>query len=92
MEKDDKIKGVTLRVAIFFGLTTFTLCIGIFYIESILDDTQDVVYQKDSLIQVMKADLESQLEQIQSNEQEIRVLREELDDVRNDMDESETAE
>ena len=92
MEKDDKIKGVTLRVAIFFGLTTFTLCIAIFYIESILDDTQDIVSQKDSLIEVMKSDLESQLEQIQSNEQEIRVLREELNDVRTDMDEPESVE
>ena len=91
MEKDDKIKGVTLRVAIFFGLTTFTLCIAIFYIESILDDTQDTVAQKDSLIHVMKSDLESQLEQIQSNEQEIRVLREELKDVRTDMDMPEQA-
>ena len=42
-EEIDKIRSVTLRVAIFFGLTTFTLCIAIFYIESILDDTYAVM-------------------------------------------------
>ena len=85
MEKEDKIRSVTLRVAIFFGLTTFTLCIAIFYIESILDDTQDVVLQKDSLIEVMKVDMDKQLEQIQVNEQMIREMKEELDDMRSSM-------
>jgi len=81
MEVDDKIKGVTLRIAIFFGLTTFTLCIAIFYIESILDNTQDRVAQRDSLILQMKGDMDNQLRQIQENENEIRVLHEKLDDI-----------
>ena len=51
MDNDD-IRSITLRVAIFFGLTTFTLCIAIFYIESILDNTQEMVDQKDSIIVV----------------------------------------
>ena len=89
MEKEDKIRSVTLRVAIFFGLTTFTLCIAIFYIESILDNTQDVVTQKDSLIGVMKSDMDKQLEQIQLNEQEIQALREELDEMRSSILEEE---
>lgn len=89
MEKEDNIKSITLRVAIFFGLTTFTLCIAIFYIESILDDTQDVISQKDSLIQVMKGDMDHQLEQIQVNETEIKSLREELNQFKSDHLQSE---
>ena len=58
--KQENIAGVTLRVAIFFGLTTFTLCIAIFYIDSILDDTQDMVQQKDSVIHALKSDLTNQ--------------------------------
>ena len=88
-EKEDKIRSVTLRVAIFFGLTTFTLSIAIFYIESILDDTRDMVDQKDSLITVLKGDMDNQLQQIQDNEMEIRVLHEKLDEVKSGMDNSE---
>jgi uncharacterized protein (DUF3084 family) len=85
MEKDDKIRGVTLRVAIFFGLTTFTLCIAIFYIESILDDTRNTVNEMDSLIENLRSEQDVQLHQIQENENEIRVLRAELNNMRQDM-------
>ena len=85
MEKEDKIKSITLRVAIFFGLTTFTLCIAIFYIEAILDDRQDVINQKDSLIEVMQSDMNNQLSQIQENETEILILKEELKEMRTDL-------
>ena len=47
-----------------------------------LDDTHDIIETKDSVIHVMKSDLESQLEQIQANESEIRLLRSELNDMR----------
>lgn len=85
MEKDDKIRGITLRVAIFFGLTTFTLCIAIFYIESILDDTRNTINEKDSLIENLRSEQDVQLHQIQENENEIRVLRAELNNMRQDM-------
>lgn len=85
-EKEEKIRSVTLRVAIFFGLTTFTLSIAVFYIESILDETQDMVGRKDSLITVLKGDMDNQLQQIQENEMEIRVLHEKLDEVKSGMD------
>lgn len=88
MENDDKIKGVTLRVAIFFGLTTFTLCIAIFYVETILDDTRKIVNQKDSVIQVMKSNMDNQLIQIQENDKEIRVMKDELREVRSNFDEN----
>jgi len=74
-ESDDKIRSVTLRVAIFFGLTTFTLCIAIFYIESILGETQDLVTQKDSTIESMRQDMDAQMERIIINENEISVLQ-----------------
>ena len=67
----ERIRGVTLRVAIFFGLTTFTLCIAIFYIESILDNTRDTVIQKDSIIQVLEQDLEYQQSQLKDAEMKI---------------------
>ena len=76
--KDSSIRGVTLRVAIFFGLTTFTLCIAIFYIESILDETQIMLEQKDSLIHVLRKDLANQELMIKENENQIRVLRDQV--------------
>ena len=77
--ENDNIKGVTLRVAVFFGLTTFTLCIAIFYIEGIIDDKQDKLIQKDSLIQVMEKDLSNQEVMIKENERQIRVLKDQVD-------------
>lgn len=73
--ENDNIKGVTLRVAVFFGLTTFTLCIAIFYIESILDDKQNMLDQKDSIIHVMERDLSNQELMIKENERQIIVLK-----------------
>jgi len=81
MEKEEKIRSITLRVAIFFGLTTFTLCIAIFYIQSVLDVKQETISQKDSLIQVLRSDQVVQLQQIQENEFKIRVLKDELNDM-----------
>ncbi len=86
MEKDDKIKGVTLRVAVFFGLTTFTLCIAIFYVESVLDEERDKLHEKVVQIDSLNNILRTQNDQIQSNENEIQVLREELDAMKDDMD------
>jgi len=88
MEKEDKIRGITLRLAIFFGLTTFTLCIAIFYIQSILENTKTVVSEKDSLILEMETNSSSQLMQIQNNENEIHVLKDELESMRNDINSS----
>ena len=83
MDNDD-IRSITLRVAIFFGLTTFTLCIAIFYIESILDNTQEMVDQKDSIILVMEKDLASQQMMIKENERQIEILRGHVDVPHND--------
>ncbi|MEQ8323744.1 MAG: hypothetical protein RIC15_01295 [Vicingaceae bacterium] len=77
-EQQDNIRGVTLRVAIFFGLTTFTLCIAMFYIDSILDDTRAEVIQKDSVIQVLKKDVSNQASLIKENERQINVLKNDL--------------
>lgn len=85
MEKEDKIRSITLRLAVFFGLTTFTLCIGIFYIESVIDDNNKELIQKDSVISMMKADLENQLLKIQENETEVKTLREELSQFKSEM-------
>ena len=80
----DEIRSITLRVAIFFGLTTFILCIAIFYIESILDDTQDIVDQKDSIIVVMEKDLANQQLMIKENERQIEILRSQADEHKNE--------
>lgn len=80
--KQDNIRSVTLRVAIFFGLTTFTLCIAIFYIEAILDDTKDVITQKDSVIHSLETKLTDQHEKIRQNEHQINVLKLELEQMR----------
>lgn len=85
MEKDDKIRGITLRLAIFFGLTTFTLCIAIFYIESILANSRDTINVKDSLIQNLRNEQDIQLHQIQENENEIRSLKTELKEMRENI-------
>ena len=85
MDNDD-IRSITLRVAIFFGLTTFTLCIAIFYIESILDNTQEMVDQKDSIIVVMEKDLSNQQLMIKENERQIEILRGQADDTKNELD------
>lgn len=77
--ENDNIKGVTLRVAVFFGLTTFTLCIAIFYIEGIIDDKQDKLIQKDSIIHVMEKDLSNQEVMIKENEHQISVLKDQID-------------
>ena len=89
-EEIDKIRSVTLRVAIFFGLTTFTLCIAIFYIESILDDTYEVMEQKDSLIQSLTYELEAQEIKIIENEEQIQILKENLDAVQESNSEEAT--
>lgn len=85
MEKEDKIRSITLRLAVFFGLTTFTLCIGIFYIESVIDDNNKELIRKDSVISTMKADLDNQLLKIQENEAEVKTLREELSLFKSEM-------
>lgn len=76
--ESEKIRGITLRVAVFFGLTTFTLCTAIFYIESILDDTRGYVIQKDSIIHVQEQDLEFQQSQLKEAEMKILDLTSEL--------------
>ena len=73
--KNENIAGITLRVAIFFGLTTFTLCIAIFYIDSILEDTRELVGQKDSVIQALNKDLAEQEMMIRENEHQIDLLK-----------------
>jgi len=75
---NDNIKGVTLRIAVFFGLTTFTLCIGIFYIESIIAEKQDRLEQKDSIIHVMERNLSNQELMIKENERQITVLKDQI--------------
>ncbi|HAW51117.1 MAG TPA: hypothetical protein DCX54_02135 [Flavobacteriales bacterium] len=81
MDNDD-VRSITLRVAIFFGLTTFTLCIAIFYIDSILVNTREMVDQKDSIITVMKKDLSSQEMMIKENERQIEMLRDQANDAK----------
>ena len=76
---NDNIRSITLRVAVFFGLTTFTLCIAIFYIQSILGDTQDMVFEKDSIIQEMEKDLSQQEIMIKENETQIRMLKDRIE-------------
>lgn len=82
MDNDD-IRSITLRVAIFFGLTTFTLCIAIFYIESILDNTKEMVDQKDSIIVVMEKSISEQQLRIKENERQIEILRGRVSDTDN---------
>jgi len=86
---NENIRSVTLRVAVFFGLTTFTLCIAIFYIESILDDNQDQLYKKDSIIRVMEKDMASQQLMINENEHQIEVLKEQVNTYSNEVVEEE---
>ncbi len=85
MEKEDKIRSITLRLAIFFGLTTFTLCIAIFYIQSIIASSKNIVNQKDTIINTLEENTDVQLKQIQANEKEIRMLKDELEDMQNEM-------
>ena len=80
------IRSITLRVAVFFGLTTFTLCIAIFYIESILDDTRDHVIEKDSIIQVLEQDLEYQQSQLHETEMKILDLSSQLNASSEDLE------
>ena len=76
---NDKIRSITLRVAIFFGLTTFTLCIAIFYIEAILDDTRDVILQKDSTISILEIDVQDQQMTLEEYELKISDLNAQLE-------------
>jgi len=76
---NEKIRSITLRVAVFFGLTTFTLCLAIFYVETILDDTRDLVIQKDSIIQVLEKDLELQQQQVNQAEMKVLELKAQID-------------
>lgn len=85
MEKEDKIRSITLRLAVFFGITTFTLCISIFYIESVINDNNKELVRKDSVITIMKSDLDNQLLKIQENEAEVKTLREELSLFKSEM-------
>ena len=82
----EKIRGITLRVAVFFGLTTFTLCIAIFYIESILDTTRDEVLQQDSIIQVLEQDLLYQQDQLKESEMKILDLSSQLNASSEDLE------
>ena len=77
--ENDNIKGVTLRVAVFFGLTTFTLCIAIFYIEAIIGEKQDRINQKDSIIHIMESDMSNQELMIKENERQINALKDQID-------------
>ena len=82
----ERIRGITLRVAVFFGLTTFTLCIGVFYIESILDETRDTLIQKDSAINVLEQDIILQQQQVKQTEMELLELKGQLESLSEDSD------
>ncbi len=65
-EQRDRIRSITLRFCIFFGLTTFVLFIAIFYVEALLKTSRKTLKDKElQIIEQQKtiSDFEKQIKQ-----------------------------
>lgn len=72
----EKVKSLTLRTAVFFGLSTFVLCISIFYIQGLLEDTQMIIDEKEKIIKEQELIIKDRDRVIRTKNNEIKTLKE----------------
>ena len=78
VEQRDRIRSITLRFCIFFGLTTFVLFIAIFYVEALLKTSRKVLKEKEMVIVEQEKTISEHENEIKQKDLLIQNLQSEL--------------
>lgn len=78
IEQRDRIRSITLRFCVFFGLTTFVLFIAIFYVESLLKTSRKVLREKEIVLMEQEELIKKYESEIEEKDLHIQNLQSEL--------------